>query len=74
MYVCLADSSLKLKTAFIFLQEIKKRFKEKYTAQEIGSANAYDMSATFTDIYKQQFVSFLVIQTFFNNSKDQDKK
>ena len=56
LYVCLAESSLKTKTAVVFLEEIKKKFKEKFTPAEIAAAKAFDMNATFAEIYKQQFV------------------
>jgi hypothetical protein len=52
----LADSTLKVKTAVIFLEEIKKRFKEKFPPAEIAAAAAFDMNASFAEIYKQQFV------------------
>jgi hypothetical protein len=45
--VCLADSSLKVKTAVVFLEEIKKKFREKFTPEEIASAGGMDMSASF---------------------------
>lgn len=47
LYVCLADSSLKVKTAVVFLDEIKKRFKEKFPPAEIATAGAFDMNASF---------------------------
>jgi hypothetical protein len=57
LYVCLADSSLKVKTAVVFLDEIKKKFKEKFPPTEIATAGAFDMNASFAEIYKQQFVT-----------------
>lgn len=56
MFVCLADNSLKIKTAFVFLEEIKKKFKEKYSQEEIATAFAFAMNSSFSEIYKQQFV------------------
>lgn len=41
----------------VFLEEIKKKFKEKFTPAEIATAKAFDMNATFAEIYKQQFVT-----------------
>lgn len=48
LFVCLADSNLKLRTALAFLEEIRKKFKEKFSNEEIMVANAYDMSAAFS--------------------------
>lgn len=44
----MAASNFKNKIAFAFLQEIKKKFREKYTIQEIMAAKDYDMSAGFS--------------------------
>lgn len=56
LFVCLADSSVKLKTAFIFLDEIHKKFTDKYTQDDIAHAIAFSMNSSFSEIYKQQFV------------------
>ena len=63
----MAESSMKLKICFGFLEEIKKRFKEKYSDEEILSAKTYDMSTSFADTFKNQL-------TYFNSTRDQDKK
>lgn len=47
IFVCLAESSMKLKICFGFLEEIKKRFREKYSIEEIMLAKTYDMSTSF---------------------------
>lgn len=64
LFVCLADSTLKIKSAVGFLEEIKKRFKEKYSAEEINSAGAFDMNISFSEIYKQQFVRIILDRHF----------
>jgi len=38
---------MKLKICFGFLEEIKKRFREKYSNEEILLAKTYDMSTSF---------------------------
>jgi hypothetical protein len=48
---------VKIKTAYVFLEEIRKRFKEKYSKDEIMSAFAHGMNSSFAEIYKQQFVT-----------------
>jgi hypothetical protein len=52
----MAASNFKNKTAFAFLQEIRKRFRDKYSAEQIEAAKDFDMNATFSDIYKSQMV------------------
>jgi hypothetical protein len=56
----MASSVMKNKLVFAFLQEIKKQFREKYTKEQIEEAKDYDMSAGFSEIYKNQIVSYLV--------------
>jgi hypothetical protein len=58
VFVCLTDITFKLKVASMFLDEIVKKFKEKYSAEEIASAFAYGMNSSFSEIYKQQIVAF----------------
>jgi hypothetical protein len=43
----MAVSAFKSKLAFAFLQDIKKKFKDKYSIEEIMQAKSYDMSAGF---------------------------
>ena len=33
LFVCLADSSLKLKTAYVFLEQVRKQFHERFTQE-----------------------------------------
>jgi hypothetical protein len=72
---------MKLKVCFGFLEEIKKRFREKYSNEEIMLARTYDMSTSFAETFKNQMVSsqltsgiWLIMQTYYNSSRDQDKK
>lgn len=48
LYICMAAANFKNKVAFAFLQEIKKKFREKYSNEEIMGAKDYDMSAGFS--------------------------
>jgi len=81
VFVCLAESSMKLKVCFGFLEEIKKRFREKYSNEEIVIAKTYDMSTSFAETFKNQMVTVIcylgnstLIQTYYNSSREQDKK
>jgi hypothetical protein len=47
---------MKVKTAFIFLEDIKKKFREKYSKDEIDNSTAFSMNSSFSEIFKQQFV------------------
>lgn len=60
LVVCMATANFKNKVAFSFLQEINKKFREKYSKEEIQSARDFDMSAGFSDIYKSQIVISLL--------------
>jgi uncharacterized protein with von Willebrand factor type A (vWA) domain len=60
----MAASNFKNKVAFAFLQEIKKKFKEKYNMEDIKLARAFDMSASFSEIYKNQIVNLLIFLEF----------
>lgn len=55
----MAVSSFKSKLAFAFLQDIKKKFKDKYSIEEIMQAKAYDLSAGFAEIFKNQIVNMI---------------
>ncbi len=61
LFVCMAGIDVKNKTAFAFLQDVKRRFKEKYTEEEILGAKDYDMSAGFSDVFKELIVWFLFL-------------
>ena len=52
----MAAVNFKNKVAFAFLQEIKKKFRDKYTPEEIAAAKDYDMNSSFSEIYKNQIV------------------
>ncbi len=52
----MVSAAFKNKVAFAFLQEVKKKFREKYSNEEIMRANDYDMSAGFSEIYKNLIV------------------
>lgn len=56
LFVCMAAVNFKNKVAFAFLQEIKKKFREKYSNEEIMAAKGHDMSSSFSEIYKNQIV------------------
>ena len=49
-----------MKTAFIFLDEIRKKFKEKYTQADIMQANMLSLNHSFSEIFKQQFVYLIL--------------
>ena len=74
IFVCLSDSSLKLKTAMAFLEELKKKFREKYPAEEIASAVAFAMNSTFSEIYKQQFVELYLFRPSITVTKTRTKR
>jgi hypothetical protein len=74
LFVCLADNNLKIKTAFVFLEEIRKKFKEKYPVEEIASAFAFGMNSSFSEIYKQQFVELLLFRLITIVTKIQIKR
>jgi hypothetical protein len=57
----MASSAMKNKLVFAFLQEIKKQFREKYAKEQIEQAKDYDMSAGFSEIYKNQIVIIRVL-------------
>lgn len=57
LYVCMAATGFRNKVAFAFLQEIKKKFKDKYSNEDIMAAKDYDMNASFSEIYKNQIVT-----------------
>ena len=56
LFVCMANATFKNKVAFAFLQEIRKRFRERYSNEEILHAKDFDMSASFADTFKTQVV------------------
>jgi hypothetical protein len=52
----MAAVGMKNKAAFAFLQELKKKFRERYPVEDIRVAKDYDMSASFSDTYKSLIV------------------
>ncbi len=52
----MAAVGMKNKAAFAFLQELKKKFRERYPVEDIKVAKDYDMSASFSDTYKSLIV------------------
>jgi len=61
---------MKLKICFGFLEEIKKRFREKYSNEEIMIAKTYDMSTSFAETFKNQMVIFCIYLGTFNLTID----
>lgn len=57
----MASTSLKNKTAFAFLQDVKKKFRDMYTSEQILDAKDYDMSAGFSTVYKDLIVRYILI-------------
>ncbi len=44
----MAGTSFRNKSAFAFLQDVRKKFRERYSDEEILKARDYDMSAGFS--------------------------
>jgi rRNA maturation endonuclease Nob1 len=65
----MAAANFKNKAAFAFLREICKRFKDKYSTEEIEEAKDFDMSATFSDTYKAQMVRVASCRTSSTTTK-----
>ena len=59
LFVCLSDSGLKVRNAFAFLEELRKKFREKYSNEEIAVAKKYEFSASFSEIFQAQVVIVL---------------
>jgi hypothetical protein len=56
-FVCMADVAFTAKLAFAFLDELKGKFKEKFTNEEISVAQAHTLSSSFAATYKNLVVS-----------------
>lgn len=52
----MAGTNFRNKSAFAFLQDVRKKFRERYSDEEILKARDYDMSAGFSEIYKNLIV------------------
>jgi len=57
----MADVAFTAKLAFAFLEELKGKFKEKFTNEEISVAQAHSLSSTFAPIYKNLVVELASI-------------
>ena len=57
----MAGTSFRNKSAFAFLQDVRKKFRERYSDEEILKARDYDMSAGFSEIYKNLIVTVCFI-------------
>ena len=53
----MAGTNFRNKSAFAFLQDVRKKFRERYSDEEILKARDYDMSAGFSEIYKNLIVT-----------------
>lgn len=59
-FVCMADVTVSHKLTFGFLEELKGKFKEKFTNEEISVAKALGLSNAFAPTYKNLVVTAVV--------------
>lgn len=57
----MADVTYPSRTAFAFIEELKTRFKEKFTNDQILSASGFGLAGDFSETYKNLAVIPLVI-------------
>ena len=52
----MAGVGVRVRLGFGFLEEVREKFRGKYTLEEIMSARDYDMSAGFSETFKSLMV------------------
>eukprot|EP00511_Aplanochytrium_stocchinoi_P004016 CAMPEP_0204833980 /NCGR_PEP_ID=MMETSP1346-20131115/18455_1 /ASSEMBLY_ACC=CAM_ASM_000771 /TAXON_ID=215587 /ORGANISM="Aplanochytrium stocchinoi, Strain GSBS06" /LENGTH=201 /DNA_ID=CAMNT_0051966947 /DNA_START=179 /DNA_END=781 /DNA_ORIENTATION=- len=65
-YLCLADEDFKRRIPFLFLEDIKERFKTSYGSEQMQAAIAFAMNNDFSDVLQKQM-------EFYNENPNADK-
>lgn len=60
--MCMADVVFNAKVAFTFLEELKSKFKEKFTNEQISVAQSHGLASEFAPTYRN-----LVVEQHINS-------
>ena len=64
-FLCMSDESTKRRITFAFLEDIKKAWRENFTAVE-RTALPFSLNEAFSPVLRQKLVSFsLIIESYF---------
>mmetsp|Transcript_1684 Transcript_1684/g.2724 ORF Transcript_1684/g.2724 Transcript_1684/m.2724 type:complete len:217 (+) Transcript_1684:87-737(+) len=65
IYLAMASAEFERRVAFVFLEDIKERFEDKYS-EVVATAVAYEMNKTFTKVLQERM-------EFYNENPEADK-